>query len=123
MTHLAATLAEIAQSRAIANVRPALKSCVLRLTAADGSGLSDSRIYSHAAIFLEKRRAPFHYSVISPDARIAQASEIANCHVLNAALSASSSRGDNVVACAPAGDNFALTRLGQVTTSNRQKKD
>jgi hypothetical protein len=120
MTHLAATLAE---RKVPANFQPALKFRVRTLADPNASGSAVPTIYSRVAIFLEKRCASFHYSVIDLDARISLAPEIADCHVLNAALSASSSRGDNVVARAPPGDNCALTRLGQVTTSNRQKKD
>jgi hypothetical protein len=123
MTHLAATLAESAQTKVTANLRPALKSHVQTPAAPDTSGSAVSTIDSPVAIFLEKRRAPYHYSVIGLDARISLAPEIADCHVLNAEVSASSSRGDNVVARAPAGNDCALTRLAQVTISNRQKKD
>jgi hypothetical protein len=98
MTHLAATLAESAQTKVTANLRPALKSHVQNPAAPDTSGSAVSTIDSPVAIFLEKRRASFHYSVIGLDARISLAPEIADCHVLNAELSASSSRGDNVVA-------------------------
>jgi hypothetical protein len=64
------------------------------------------------AIFLEKRHSRFHYSVIDLDARINLAPEIADCHVLNAELSASSSRGDNVVARAQAGDGLCFDQTG-----------
>jgi hypothetical protein len=114
MTNLAGTFAENTHSRVAASLRPGPISRVRTHPASRDSCSAESTIFSDAAIFLEKLLAPFHYSVIGSDARISLAPEIAGCHVLNAARSASSSLGDNAAARASAGDKerFNQTRPG-----------
>jgi hypothetical protein len=112
MTHLAATFAENPHPRVAANLRPAPVSRVRPYAASHASGSGENTIHSDVAIFLEKRLASSHYSVIGPDAKIGLAPEIAGCHVLNAALSASSSRDDYAAARAPAGDKQHFNQTG-----------
>ena len=112
MTHLAAAFAENPHPRVAANLRPAPVSRFRTLAASHASGSGEYTIHSVVAIFLEKRLASSHYSVIGPDAKIGLAPEIAGCHVLNAALSASSSRGDYAAARASAGDKQRFNQTG-----------
>jgi hypothetical protein len=114
MTHLAATFAENPHPRVTASLRPAPMSRVRIHAASHAPCSAESTIYGDVAIFLVKRLAPFHYSVIGSDARVGLAPGIAGCHVLNAVRSASSPRGDYAAARAPAGDKqrFNQTRPG-----------
>jgi hypothetical protein len=114
MTHLAASFAENAHPRVTASLRPAPMSRVRSHAASHAACSAVSTIYSDVAIFLETRLTSFHYSVIGSDVRIGLAPEIAGCHVLNAARSASSSRGDYAAARPPAADKerFDQTRPG-----------
>jgi hypothetical protein len=62
-------------------------------------------------IFLEMRRAPFHYSVIGWDTRMHLAPGLADCHLLNDDVSASSSRGGTAGARASAGGERRLSQV------------
>ena len=112
MTHLAAAFAENLHRRVATNLRPAPVSRVRTQAASHASGSAEYTIHRDVAIFLEKRLASPHYSVIGPDAKIGLAPEIVGRHVLNAALSASSSPGDFAAARAPAGDKQRFNQTG-----------
>jgi hypothetical protein len=70
-----------------------------------------STFYDRVEIFLEIHRVAFHYSVIGGDAKFRQAPGLADCHLLNDDVSASSSRGATAGAWAPAGDERRFNQV------------
>jgi hypothetical protein len=103
MTHPVTTFAATAPGRVPANARSRY-SCGRTRSVTHSVASVKSSFYNRVAIFLEMRRAPFHYSVIGWDTRIHLAPGLAECHLLNDDVSASSSRGGTAGAWAPAGD-------------------